>query len=280
MKVKTRNTISLLLLASLAALSSCNVEKQIAKQFIQQPVADEVLMFSPYYVFKSNLKEDIELDTSALTDEEIHQRRIDSSVLLKEISDSVFLSKYVNSYIEEMKALGYEVYTEDFVSEFMNRRDSGYVIHIAQLELEEYYMEYVDEEYIGGRYFKTEFDLNALNLNSWFELYRVNETERRKQVLFASHFISDNLYGSYTQYFFTGEVDYEYTIDSVKTEDVYELASYLGGLYASYTYDYILNKYIIKNMPEGRRPKTYWHYNRYNKRLYPAGEDRFELLDE
>jgi hypothetical protein len=73
-------------------------------------------------------------------------------------------------------------------------------------------------------------------------------------------------------------VRYKYTIDSLKTKDVYEMGTYLGKKHAGYLYDFFMNQYIAKHLPEGIKMEDYYHYNRPRKSIVSAYEDRFEIL--
>ena len=124
-------------------------------------------------------------------------------------------------------------------------------------------------------------DLNAIDLNSWFDISRVND-EEDKAMFFASHYLTDELEGFFKHYYFTGEVQFRYDIDTMLVEEIYKLAALSGHLYAGYTFDYLLNKYIDKRMEEEglSRSQIYYHYNRQKRYLTTAKEeDRFIPLD-
>lgn len=267
-------------LFTILLLNGCGIESKIARQFTDARPQGAVLLFTPGFVFKTNLKEDSIKNLAQFSGYERDSVLIENSIYLKELSDSAVLVNYINSYIEGLKSYGLEVFTEEYIQLFLEYDTTAYTVNIAQIELEEYVYEIEDRELLGFDSYKIDFDLNAINYNSWFEINKVNEENPDKTLLFASHFVSDDLYGEFTQYIFTGEVNYNYTIDSITNEKILDLASYLGGLYAEYTYDYILNRYIYRNMPDERQPRYYIHYDKNTGRFRDADEDRFEIIYE
>jgi hypothetical protein len=56
------------------------------------------------------------------------------------------------------------------------------------------------------------------------------------------------------------------------------MAIYLGKKHAGYLYDYFMNQYIAKHLPEGMKMMDYYHYNRNRKSFSPAYDDRFDFL--
>ncbi len=260
-------------------LASCSLEKKLARQFIEERKNVAVLLFTPDYVFKTNLKEEEIEDKDQYTEKELDSVLFENSKYLKELSDSIVLERYINNYIDGLKYYGFKIYTDEFIDLFMKDTNQSYVINIAQIELEEYILEIEEEAYFFDNRYTTEFELNAVNFNSWFEINKLNDSNARKEILFATHYVSDDLYGDYTQYLFTGGVKFEYTIDSLNIEKIYDLASYLGALYAAYTFDYIMNNYISNNMPEDQRLRYYLHYNRQTDGFIDAEDEKFERLE-
>lgn len=272
-----------LVLFLLLGLASCSIEKRIAKDFVKTPDKGSVLLFTPDFMFKSSLKIDSVENALQYSEEQIDSILYAQSIFLKEVSDSILLSRMVNNYIAAMEAYGFDVYTQEHIDRFMQRDDSLYTVNMAQVELEEYVYEYRDEEYLNGNTYYTDVDLNAVNLNAWFEINMVNsKTKEKNKVLFTSHFLSDDLYGQFTQSFATGEVKYDYRIDSMNVQDIYELASYLGKVYANYTLDYIMNKLIRRNIDMSEYKPDYLHYDPRRNTLNPLynEENRFIEMDE
>lgn len=261
-------------------LSSCSIERKIAMQFINQENKGSILIFTPELINKVNLKEYDTVDFEKMTDYQVDSMRFFFSDYLQYLSDSVLLTNYVNSYIQGLKDYGYEVYTQDYIDLFMEDTLASYVVNIAQIEIEEFYYEIRDQEYLSGELYYADHDLNALNFNSWFEIKKLNAEDISKNMLFASSFISDDLYSSFRQYLFSAEIEYDYVIDTLTLEGIYELSKSLGGLYADYTNDYLMNDFVSSNLPEGEVLKSYFSYDLQTNSILPANENRFEVIPE
>ncbi len=272
----TINNIKVLKLfvSLLIFISSCSLERKIAREYIANDSTRSVLVIPPDYVYKNSLKA-WEIDSA----KDIDSQTLDSllwekSLFLKYIDDSVFLDYYMSNYVTELEHLGFTVYGEDSLMAFLSGTSNAFIVNIAQLELEEYVMPIEEEEQFGEYIYHEVIDLNAINLNSWFEISRVNEDED-KAMFFASHYLTDELEGFFKHYYFTGEVQFNYDIDTLLVDGIYKLGALAGYLYAGYTFDYLLNKYIDKRIYEDclNRSKVYYHYYRQKKYLTTAGED-------
>jgi len=253
------------------------MERKIAREYIANDSTRSVLIIPPDYIFKNSLK-DWEIDSA----DELDTETLDSllwvqSLFLQYINDSIFMDYYMSNYIGELEALGFKVYEEDSLLSFLSGKSNAFIVNIAQLELEEYVMPIKESEQFGEYLYYEVIDLNAINLNSWFEISRVNE-EEDKAMFFASHYMTDAMEGFFKNYYFTGEVQFRYEIDTLMVDQIYKLGALAGYLYAGYTFDYLLNKYLDKRIQEENlgRSAIYYHYNRQKNYLESAGEeDRF-----
>jgi len=274
-------TVFVISLLFVMVLVSCSIERKIAREYIGNDSTRSVLVIPPDYIFKTSLKS-YEIDSAEGLNEWVLDSLLwENSLFLKYISDSLFLDYYFENYYAEMEALGFTVYREDSLISFLSGKSNAYIVNLAQLELEEYVMPIKEEEQFGEYLYYEVIDLNAINANSWFEISRVNE-EEDKALFFTSHYLTDEMHASFKYYYFTGDVTFNYDIDTLLVEEIYRLGALVGHIYATYTFDYLLNKYIDKRMfEEGEnRSNIYYHYNRQKNYLTPAKEDeRFIPLD-
>ncbi len=270
----------LIFLGSILTLTFCSPERELAKLYLEEGKGQELMILMPEYVFKTSLKEyDVE-GAERMEEWMLDSILFNQSLFLKFISDSSFLDIYANSYAEELQALGFIVFTANQMDTFLQVSEPDFIINVAQIEVEEYVLPIRDEELVSEYLFYKEIDLNAVNINSWFELTRINsEEELDNEILFASHYILDDFEGNFKFFPYTGEIKYAYNIDSLIINDIYGLAGYLGRKYAGYTYDYMLNTYIYKNLPENIKPRYYFHYDRKKNSMVPVDDDRFILMD-
>lgn len=258
----------------LSSQYACSIERKIAKEYISQRNQLSLLVIPPDYLYKVSLKE-WEIDSAEeLSEWELDSLLYDNSLFLKEVSDSLFLDYYTGNYIAEMEAYGFKVYPQDSLTSFLDGKNNAFIVNMAQLELEEYIMPFEEEAEYGEYLYYHVVDLNAVNLNSWFEVSRVNGSDEAG-VHFSSMHATDGLDGFFKFNFFTGDVKFIYQIDTLGVDVLYRLAALAGYTYAGYTFDYMLNKYIDKRMDEeGRqRSSVYYHYMRQKAYLLPAKDD-------
>jgi len=256
-------------------LNSCSVEYKIAKEFVNAPNNISLLVFTPDYIFKNNLKTYEYPVYDSLSGDDLDSALFFNSLFLQNLNDSIFFENYVNNLNLGLSRYGFKIFPENMLDSFLLIQSDAYILNIAQIELEEYEMPYTAEEYFGEYLYSETIDLNAVSINSWFEITKLNSSENEKKVLYASHVVFDDMSGSFSQNIFTGEVTFSYKIDQMTENDIYELSVLLGAKYAGYTFDYFLNNYIIKYLPEKVHSDKYLHYNPYRKTLTPAFDDCF-----
>ncbi|MBU1014145.1 MAG: hypothetical protein KKG99_14185 [Bacteroidetes bacterium] len=277
-RIKPRTLLVFFLLSTI--FISCSLERKIAKSYVKTKEKKSVLVFFPSELFKTNLK-----TYQALTDDSLHTLNHDSflrdnSLFLKFINDSLFMTKCWQSMVNELGAHGIMVYGFDQINEFLNLKDSSYVINLAQMQLEEYVHTEKVEADIDGRYYSGDIDLNAINLNAWFELERNQVPGEKYPVLYSSYYIYDDFEGQFvgssSSY---AEVNYRYKLDTMQVEDVYNLAELAGKKYAINFYDYLLNIYVQDHLPKNQVPVFYFHYDRRMKSLQTYYYDGFTEID-
>lgn len=277
MKIATgKITTVFIMLLLLSFFSSCSVERKIAKEYIVQRSQLNLLIIPPDFLYKVSLKE-WQIDSAGeLTEWEIDSALFENSLFLREVSDSVFLDYYAGNYIAEMAAYGINVYPQDSLTTFLDGKNNAYIINMAQLELEEYIMPVKQEEVFGESVYYHILDLNAVNLNSWFEISKVNGDDEAG-VYFSSMHATDGMEGYFRFNYFNDDVKFVYEIDSLGLDIIYKLAALAGHTYAAYTFDFLLNKYIDKRMDEEglNRSNVFYHFNRYNNYLHPAKNEEW-----
>ncbi len=263
----------------LLLLVSCTLENRMARDFIKEQKTFPIIVLKPNYLFKTNLKDDSLKNSKFLPETIKDSILLAESTFLKDVKDTVFLFFYFNNLTEELKAFGLKVYIDSSSIDLNNYDTLSYVFNISQLELEENYIPFADEEYIDtSRYVET-FILNSVSLNSWFERTLIIKGQKKNKVLFAEHSANDEINGGFKLDYFSGRISYKYKRDDIKLEDVYNLAVYSGKKNASYIYDYILNQQIYRRLKLLNKSKEiYYHYNRFNNYLIPANEDRFKVV--
>lgn len=271
-------SIGLLLLAGL--MLSCSTERKLAGSFVQSNDENSVLVFFPEFLFKTNQKTFL-LDSLDIKDEALFDSVLMAhSKFLQFTVDSLFISNFELGFNKELSALGFSVYQESEIAEFMDVDSNAFVIHIAQIELEESIYTHIDEALVYDTYYMHEQDLEAIYVNAWLEIRKVNENTENPNVYFATAMISDEFEGDFVYDVFSGSISYVYANDSLQVSNLYKQAYKLGRTYASYTFDFLLNTYLDKAVPNKDRSDRYWRYNPYDKTFFPAYDDRLIPLDD
>jgi len=281
MLVKSSKYYILLIFLFLSALfnTSCTPEQKLARNFTKTLPEIDLQLFTPDNLFKFNHKgEEIE-GFSGLTDTQQDSALYYNSKFMQYVDDSIFLEHYMNSFIDELRALGFKVYLDHSVDSFLQHRPQSYIVNISQVQLDEYKFPVEDTEPYGDSMLYQSFQLNGVDASSWFELNKINVPNPKKTVLYSSFTASDGFEGRFVMNTFTLDIQYKYKIDSLKTKDIYDLAEYSGKRNASYLFDYFMNQYVALQLESlNIGTQTWLHYNRFNKSFTPTEEERFKVL--
>ena len=253
-------------------------EHKVALTFIQSPHMINLLVNPPELVYKYNHKGEAVDGFDTLSAHEQDSALWIHSKYMQFINDSVLLESYMNSFMDELRQLGFNIYLNSEIDSFMTGKPQSYILDIAQMQLDEYFYPLQDEDSFLDTVYYKKFNLNAIDYSCWFTLGKAGAEKGRKTLLYTSNTAYDTFDGRFFNDPFTGTVRYKYTIDTLQTRDVNEMATYLGKKHAGYLYDFFLNHYIARHMPEGVKPEGYYHFDRIRKSLVPANEDRFEVL--
>lgn len=249
-----RIVINLLTLVLLGSLSSCSVERKLAREFVNNAKSGAVMLLAPDFVYLNSYKVPYFENFDLLLKHEKDSVTFFNSDVVQYIDDSLYLSNYMKSLSWGLQFYGLTVYKDAAADKFMNSEDrEGYIINVVQLQLEEYLDSIADAtsyDYEMQEYLP--LYVTALNYNNWFEVTRVNHIQSAPVVLFNSRTMTDQFSGYVRYYPLTGDFNYEYTVDSLKPNDVYIAASDLGYLHAQWMFDYMMNDYVSKHVPEGR----------------------------
>jgi len=260
-------------------MASCSMEKKLAQTFIDTRPEIDLQLFTPDILFKFNHKgEEIE-GFNALSDSQQDSALYVNSKFIQFVDDSIYLEQYMNSFIDELRAIGFNVFLDHSVDSFLQRKPQSYVINISQVQLDEYKFPLVDSEPFEDTVYTRSFKLNAVDASAWFELSKLNTPNPKKTVLYSSFTASDGFDGNFLINTFTRDIQYKYKIDSLKLRDINDLADYTGWKDASYIFDFFMNQYIAFHLPKGMEPLYFLHYDRFHKTFSPAEDDMFEVLD-
>ncbi len=271
---------SAVFLMFLSGLTSCLPERKVAMTYVSQPPAINLLVFPPELIFKYNHKGESIPGFDTLTESLKDSALWASSSYVQYLSDSLLLETYMNNFIGELRDFGFNVYLGAAIDSFLLlQAPQSYLLNLSQMQIDEYLYPLEDEEAFMDTVYYKRFDLNAIDFSNWFELNKVNPTEKKRvTTLYSAHSAFDSFEGEFLINPWGGNVNYRYKIDSITVDDITDMAAYLGKKHASYLYDYFLNQYIAQHLPPGEMLNYYYHYNRFRKTITPTDIDRFEFL--
>ncbi len=222
------------------------------------------MLLAPDFVYKNSFKLPYTTNPDLLLKHEKDSLAYFNSDVVQFIDDSLYISNYMKSLSWGLQYYGLTVYKDQAAEKFLNTDNrSGYIVNVVQLQLEEYLdsvskvstYDYEMQEYLP-------LYITALNLNNWIEVTKVNHVQSAPVVLFNSRMVTDQLSGYVRYYPLTGDFNYEYTVDSITTNEVYNAASDLGYVHAQWLFDYLMNQYIWNNLPDNRPVFKYFTYIR------------------
>ncbi|MBG0781632.1 MAG: hypothetical protein H0S84_05140 [Bacteroidales bacterium] len=271
---------ALLVLALLALVASCSPQRKLAKTYVAQSNNWGILVLFPEQIFKINDRYDRnESGLSRLPEIAQQDSLINQTLFLKQLNDSLVLSKFKKEYWEALSKYDVVLYSEDDFNRFYDRDSLSWIANIAQLELQEFISDFEDEDVFFGMRYTHTVPLNGVNLAVWLELNSLNEDVKENRVYFTDQNIYDYHEGQFYYDFATGNVNYYYDVDTLKVNDLMDFVGFMGRLSAAYTYDQILNNRLQSTEKSETDQVIHFRYDPYAKRLFQTEYDRFIELD-
>jgi hypothetical protein len=241
--------------------TSCQTELKLAKTFVAEKANTQVAVYFPE---SADVKVEYNIQYGQQTE------------VLNGFNQDLFLDVMYNAYARAMDDYGLEVYVPEDADQ-VQVDSTHWLVVLSRMEISGRITEYEDYLFSDTDEFSYKHPLNTVNVASWFE---VNDGDW-KPVLFCEHNLMDG-FDSNTDYsFWSNKIDYSYTIDTLKLDDVYNYAVYLGKLYAGYTYDYMMNSYVGTELKKkGYNYQLLLRYDPYKKQLrYAEDGDGFVIVD-
>ena len=247
----------------LALLTSCRTDLKLAKKYVAERTDIQAAVYFP---------------DQAEVKIEYNPQLGKKTEVLNGFSQDLFLDVMYGAYADEMKAYGVNVYIPESI-DIVQVDSTHWLVTLSRMEISGRITEYEDFLYSESNDFSYKHALNTVNVASWFE---INDSVWHP-VLFCEHNLMDGFDSQADFSFWENEIEYNYTIDTLKLKDVYNYAVYLGKLYAGYTYDYMMNSYVTAELR--KQNLDYWEryllrYDPYNKQLrYAEEDDRFVEIE-
>lgn len=259
-------------------VTACSPERNLAREYVKNHKGNGVMIVPLYQIYKDNLS--IRYDTAVkYSPEQMDSIAWEQSCYIKHISDSLFLTTFTNSMINKLTADGYDVYVDGSSDIFLSLPDPKWMVQIAQLQLNEqhnlnYFKIYSIET---GEPYTDALRINKINLSSWFEVSRANS--ENKQVLYLDGYIQDDIKRGVNFDLMEGSIGLEQIRDSMRVNDVYQMAFDMGQKHAEMLFDYFMNDYIRENLPQGIVNRLYFRFDHQSKSLKKGLKEKFEVVN-
>jgi len=265
-------------LFAILLIAACSPERNLARTYVKNHTGNGVMIVPLYELYKDNLS--ITFDTTVkYTPGQFDSIAWEQSCYIKHISDSLFLTTFINSMINKLTADEYDVYVDGGSDVFLSLPDPKWIVQIAQLQLNEQHTRNYYELYPvdGSDPYTESLRMNQVSLNSWLEVSRANAGN--KQVLYLEAYIEDDIKRGINFDLMEGSVGIEQIRDSMKVNDVYIMAHDLGKKHAEMLFDYFMNDFIRENLPAGIVNRQYFRFDRKSKSVKKGLEERFEVVN-
>lgn len=250
------------------------MERKLAMQFVQNEAPSHpVMLIPPDILYTFNLK------APPIGDyDNIDSALFFSSKYIQHISDSAFLEVYYKSFVEQSRETGLDIYFPADLENFLKTNRPAYVVRFAQMELAEDTAIMQVEEKIDFLPQTKNIQYNFISLSTWFEISMKDSLQG--YTYFDEQYLADEIFGDFVQHLWSLDIEYEYELIEMETEDIYSFAQNMGKTHATYLFDLMLNSYIWSQLPEERRKSfMYLHYNsRYNS--IEVADEAFIMLEE
>lgn len=234
------------------AFTSCGSEFGLANRFVVQSPKTRVAVYFP----------EAAQVTLVQGDDGTYTKVLDS------VDQNAFLDIMYGAYADGLRDYGMEVYVPDNPDNI--QVDSAHwLVILSQVELQGLFTEYVDHLFDFIDEYDYSFTLNTVNVASWYD---VNNGEWLP-TLYDEYNLRDDFSSHVTQSR-QNVVQYHYDITPLKTEDVYDFAVFLGKRHASFTYDYMMNRFVESELKaKNREPRFKLHWDPIEGSFYFQQEE-------
>ena len=263
-----------------AVFSSCAVEHRLGRKYIKKERNETLLVIPADFIYKLNLTYQEPDPVNLISEEARDSVGFFRSKFLQHISDSVFLEKFYNAFIEGMTSAGYRIMLPVDSLSFREMTGSKWILNFAQLQMEEETKKYYYDTYdVDDNYYYKEYDLTTFGLNTWTEVEYQDAKPDQKRLLYLSGFIKEDFDGGFTYDSFDEKMYFvEHSESRITENDIYAMATASGRKHAELMLDYLMNDYIRRNMPQGMTRHYILHYEKMFKTLSTDVRERFEVL--
>lgn len=258
-------------------LAGCSPERNLAREYLNTHTGNGIMIVPSYELFKDNLSVGYNPDIK-YSPGQLDSIAWAQSCFIRQTSDSVFLTRFTNSMINELIHEGFDVYVDGSSDVFLSLPDPKWVVQIAQLQLNEEHVYNYYEMYsvATGEPETHRVRINQVKLESWLETSRANANN--KKVLYLQGYIQDVIKRGINVSLSEASLGMEQNRDSIRMSDVYIMADQLGQKHAELLFDYFMNDYIREKLQVGDAKLRYFYFDRRSKKLKQGSNERFEVV--
>ncbi len=255
-------------------VNSCSMSRKLAADFVNKESYEVAVLLLPAK-YLDYMYQDAADQLYTSDDKEFDQLK-----LLPKISDSIFMENYFNTFIDHLEKTNIQVFTPEYMTEFLNFRGKAYVVEMAQMELiERTYQQQIDELRAGVSKSRM-IPLTELSLNIWLDVSAKDASKNAKHVYFDEQTIRDHLEGNFVEDPIKDDIIYYHQTDSLQQAEVHEWAIDLGQTHAEYLYDLMMNTYIWNHLSSKQQEyHLFLHYNPHYQ-VVERADEAFEMLEE
>ncbi len=255
MNIKKHQNI-LFFMMILFVISSCSIDRRLAKEFISANKRPKVYLYSTDNMFMVSYRP-TQQDTTQLTSQQIDSIRFYESKYIQFLDKEKIKTAYEKGFANQLKKYGYEVLINQKMPENL-KQDSLTPLSVtySQIELNEYIKKTTDVGYFNRKEYLKYFDVDAINLDSWINIQR----NQQKALFFVHDSISDIIDGYFYQKF-SGKVKYRYKKHNMTLDNIYRFVEDIAANQAQYFFDFFLNNYIDNNRKSSKKRFYQYHYD-------------------
>lgn len=238
-------------------LASCGTEMKLATRFVDNASQVHAAVYFPEAAKVTLVK-----------DEHGNATRV-----LDSLDQNAFLDIMYAAYAAQLRSYGVDVYIPED-QDHVEVDSLHWLVVFTQMEIQGRITTYTDEYYDFVNTYEYQVPLNTVNVAAWFD---INDGEWHP-TLFYEHNLMEDFKSSVVRK--DGEYKYDYSVDEMSTDDIYNYAVFLGKLYADYTFTDMMNKYVGAEMTKQNsapRFKIRWDPQEKSFFFVDEGEGFIEL---
>jgi hypothetical protein len=264
-------SLKLLFLGVLALSFGCTTEMKLAKNIQKEKHKISVLCDYPDFIFFTNSLVEIPKGISDKELADFQDSLYMHSSYIRFIDDTLFFKQFKDDMRDQFQSIGIQYYESDSLKQFLANDGILYLVNFKQLEIEERWESFHDEEVFDEILYQEDFWIKGVSLNAWMDVAKVNDTVEIQRQLYQESVLKDEVDGMFFQTQWSGEVNYHYRLDTLKVSDLGELEFRAAEDFSHFIFNYIVNKEIRDrlNYLDEAPPSYEWIMRPGSRRLIP-----------